>query len=365
MRNSLKFLATAIGSLPHNNPKEAVDLIFDTISAAPLCPQLSHVNPNEDMLIQYTENLAGLKFNKTTQKRYVDLESDEYFTALEELYADYEEITATDKLNDDILKKYEITTEYASAFPYFLEKLQQTKPEYVKGQVIGPFTFGTSTFDTENKCVFYDETYRDVIVKTLTLKALWQVNEYRKVSPHSKNIIFLDEPTMSQLGTSAFLTVTPEDIQLCINQIADVLHKFNINVGMHCCGKADWSVVLNTNLDIINFDAFFFSENFSLYSKEIDAFLERDGIIAWGIIPTLDVDALNNTNTQKLVEVFEHAKNLLTSKGIDEEKILYSSIITPSCGAGSLNIANATKAMNYLKEVSGVFKQNMQRSVCK
>ena len=356
MKNNLEFLATAIGSLPHQNSNEAVDLIFNTIGDAPLCPQLSHVNPNEDMLIQYTENFAGMEIDEETNKRFVDLESDEYFVALEELFADYEEVIAADELNDEILQKYAITPEYSSAFPYFLEKLQQTKPEYVKGQVIGPFTFGTSTFDTENKCVFYDETYREVIVKTLTLKALWQVNEFRKVSPNSKNIIFFDEPTMSQFGTSAFLTVSAEDIQLCINQIADILHKFNVLIGMHCCGKADWSVVLNTGLDIINFDAFFFSENFSLFSKEIEKFLDKNGIIAWGIIPTLDVDALNNTNTQKLIDIFENAKNLLVSKGIEEQQILNASIITPSCGAGSLSIENAIKAMNYLKEVSDCLK---------
>ncbi|MCQ2958379.1 MAG: hypothetical protein MJ180_05720 [Candidatus Gastranaerophilales bacterium] len=363
MKHDLNFLATAIGSLPNNNPKDAVDLIFDTIADAPLCPQLSKVSPDEDMLIQYTENFAGIKMNETTNKRYADLESDEYFAGIEELFTDYEEVISSDTLNDEILQKYVISKNYSAAFPYFLEKLKQTQPEYVKGQVIGPFTFGTSTLDTEKRCVFYDETYRDVIVKVLTLKALWQVNEFRKVSPKSKNIIFLDEPTMSQLGTSAFLTVSTEDVQNVINQIVDVLHQFNILVGMHCCGKADWSVVLKTNLDIINFDAFFYAENFSLYSKEIEEFLSNDGIIAWGIVPTLDVDALESTNSGKLVELFENSIKLLTSKGLDERKILDSSIITPSCGAGSLSIESAIKAMNYLKEVSKALKDKYSKEV--
>ena len=64
-------------------------------------------------------------------------------------------------------------------------------------------------------------------------------------------------------------------------------------------------IVLNTKLDIVNFDAFFFAHNFSLFSDDIEKFLNRDGIIAWGIVPTLDVDALENTNINELIDIFE------------------------------------------------------------
>lgn len=352
MREDYKFLATAIGSLPHSNPQDAIDLIFNTIPNAPCCPQLSKVSPNEDMLLQYTEHFAGIKIDEETSKRYADLDSDEYFMELEELFMDFEEVIASDELNDEILSKYAISSDYASAFSLFINKIKETTPEYIKGQIIGPFTFGTSTLDKDNRCTFYDETYREVIVKTLTLKALWQVNEFRKASPNSKNIIFLDEPTMSQLGTSAFITVTNEDVQNSTNQIVDVLHQFGILVGMHCCGKTDWSNLLKTNLDIINFDAFFFAENFALYAKELEQFIDKGGKIAWGIIPTLDVDALEQTNEQELISIYEKAKNLLVAKGLNEEKLLASSILTPSCGAGSLSVENSQKAMNYLKLVS-------------
>jgi len=352
VRENLNFLATAIGSLPHSNPKDAIDLIFNTIPEAPCCPQLSKVSPNEDMLLQYTEHFPGIKIDEETEKRYVDLESDEYFLELEELFMDFEEVVASNDLNDEILSKYAVSKDYASAFPLFIEKIKVTQPEFIKGQIIGPFTFGTSTLDKDSRCTFYDETYREVIVKTLTLKALWQVNEFRKASPKSKNIIFLDEPTMSQLGTSAFITVTNEDVQSTTNQIVDVLHKFGVLVGMHCCGKTDWSNLLKTNLDIINFDAFFFAENFALFSKELAHFIDRGGLIAWGVIPTLDIDALEQTNEQELVAIYEKAKNLLVAKGLDNEKLINSSIITPSCGAGSLSVENSQKAMNYLKSVS-------------
>lgn len=352
VRENLNFLATAIGSLPHKNPKEAIDLIFNTIPNAPLCPQLSKININEDMLNQYTENFAGIVTDISTNKNYADLTSDEYYIALEELFTDFEELISQNDLNDEILQKYAISEKYSCAFPYFIEKLKSQNPPFVKGQIIGPFTFGTSILDADKKCCFYDETYREVIVKTLTLKALWQVNEFKKVSPNSQAIIFIDEPTMSQLGTSAYITVTPEDVKTSINQIVDVLHQYNILVGIHCCGKADWGMLLDTNIDIVNFDAYFFSHNFSLFTQSLAKFLNKGGLIAWGIVPTLDVEALENITSVKLKEIFENGKNLLIDKGIEEEQILRASILTPSCGAGSLSIENANKAMQHLKELS-------------
>ena len=168
---------------------------------------------------------------------------------------------------------------------------------------------------------------------------------------------------MSQLGTSAFITVTNEDVQITTNQIVDVLHKYGILVGMHCCGKTDWSNLLKTNLDIINFDAFFFAENFALYAKELEQFIDRGGKIAWGVIPTLDVDALEQTNEQELVAIYEKAKNLLVAKGLCEEKLLASSILTPSCGAGSLSVENSQKAMNYLSVISDNLCKKYQKGL--
>ncbi len=89
--------------------------------------------------------------------------------------------------------------------PYFLKRLKETKPKYVKGQVTGPFTFGTSLVDREKKCVFYDETLKEICIKGLTLKALWLMKKFKEASPDSTPIIFMDEPTISQYGTSALL----------------------------------------------------------------------------------------------------------------------------------------------------------------
>ena len=42
-----------------------------------------------------------------------------------------------------------------------------------------------------------------------------------------------------------------------------------------------------------------------MYAKEIESFLTKGGLIAWGIVPTLDVDALESTNPDKLLDIYE------------------------------------------------------------
>ena len=121
---------------------------------------------------------------------------------------------------------------------------------------------------------------------------------------------------------------------------------------IHCCGKCDWSLPVKAGVDIINLDAYNFAQNLSLFSKELKTFLEQGRKIAWGVVPTLDKDALDAADEQTIISVFEKAVKYLTNKGIDEKIIIENSLITPSCGAGSLSEDLALKAMDLTKKVS-------------
>ena len=59
----------------------------------------------------------------------------------------------------------------------------------------------------------------------------------------------------------------------------------------------------------------------------------------------------------KMFKVFEKAVKYLTEKGIDEKIIIDNSLITPSCGAGSLSENLALKAMDLTKQLSVSLKE--------
>ena len=65
--------------------------------------------------------------------------------------------------------------------PLFFERIKESKPVAIKGQITGPFTYGTSLVDREKRCAYYDDTLKEIMIKGLTLKALWQVKMFKEI----------------------------------------------------------------------------------------------------------------------------------------------------------------------------------------
>lgn len=347
---SISLLSTAIGSLPHDNSAEAQTLIFNNFPEFPVWTQLVNVNQKEDMLAQFTENIPGIVYDEQECRWYMDQDAENFYEKLEEFFFDYDAIVNEGNL--ELLEKYAVAGEYSSTIPLLLNKVKELKPAAIKGQIVGPFTYTTSLVNKENVCAYYDDTSREIILKGLTLKALWQVIKYKEASPESTPVIFMDEPSISQYGSTAFITITKEDIISMLTEIADILKQHGAMVGIHCCGKTDWSIITESSVDVLNFDALNFAESLSLYAKDIENFLNKGGYIAWGMVPTLDEEALQTSTLESLAESFEKALSYLTNKGISKELILKQSFLTPTCGAGSLNVELATKAMNLNSALS-------------
>ena len=58
-----------------------------------------------------------------------------------------------------------------------------------------------------------------------------------------------------------------------------------------------------------------------------------------------------------LVQNFENSVKYLTKKGIDEKLVIDNSLVTSSCGAGSLNIDLAQKAMDLVFGLSNELRK--------
>jgi len=124
--------------------------------------------------------------------------------------------------------------------------------------------------------------------------------------------------------------------------------------GVHCCGNMDWGLLAETKIDIIAFDAYFFGDKIALYPEQINKFLERGGILAWGIVPTSDADVLNKETPDTLKEKYIELLNLYEQKGIKTDLIKNKVMLTPSCGmgSGSLSIKDTETVLELLYELS-------------
>ena len=107
---------------------------------------------------------------------------------------------------------------------------------------------------------------------------------------------------------------------------------------------------METQVDIINFDAFGYMDTMLIYKGEVKSFLERGGILAWGIVPT--TDSINEATIDNLMEKLVSAVDYLVKSGIERKLVIENSLITPSCGTGTMPLEEAEKAMTLTHDLS-------------
>jgi methionine synthase II (cobalamin-independent) len=332
------FVTTGIGSFPHPDEKEVFRLILESFPEIPFWPQLPKRSFLEGMVVQYSEGFPSLRWSEKEQKVWIET-SHGFEKEIEKFYRRFEESD---------LEPFQITENFARGLRILKalsSKDHRKKIKYIKGQITGPITFGLALADQEQKPVFYDPSLRDILVKHLSLKARWLEKKYHDLFPGIPTIIFFDEPSLSSFG-SAFSGLNREDVIHSLDECFDAVKGLK---GTHCCGNTDWSVLLSTHLDILSFDAYDFLETLSLYPKDLTAFLERGGILAWGIVPTSE--AIVKEDAQSLVNRLKKGIENLSKRGIDPV-LLQRAIITPSCGTASLPILLAERVCELTAEVS-------------
>jgi len=332
------FMTTGIGSFPHQDEKEVFQLVLKNFPEIPFWPQLPKRSFLEGMVVQYSEGFPSLKWKEKEQRVWVDT-SQGFDKEFEKFYQ---------RLEEGELEPFQITEDFAKGLRILKDLSSEghrKKIKYIKGQITGPITFGLALTDQEAKSIFYDPTLRDILIKHLSLKARWMENRFNELFPGTPTMIFFDEPSLSSFG-SAFSSLNREDV---IHALNECFYSVKGLKGIHCCGNTDWSVLLSTNLNILSFDAYGYLENLSLYPKELRTFLERGGILAWGIVPTSE--AILKEDAQSLVKRFNEGVKNLFGKGIDQT-LLQRVILAPSCGTASLPIPLAERVCELTAEVS-------------
>jgi hypothetical protein len=121
--------------------------------------------------------------------------------------------------------------------------------------------------------------------------------------------------------------------------------------GIHCCGNTDWSVLLKTKLDILNFDTYNYAASLGLYPDEIKQFIARGGCIAWGIVPN-SAEPVTKETVASLKDRLEEAMAPFTRNGIPFKDLVAHSLITPSCSLASLTEDGAEQALKLLTDLS-------------
>jgi len=342
-------LATTIGSLPHTDIIAGMKLIFENTPEIPAWPQFPKRVFQENMMVQFTEGMPGLV--QKDENFHFDSSAPDFADQMTTFFTHY--LAVMEDGDIAALDHFAISADYAAGFPEFIAMLEQHLPSYtaIKGQVTGPFTLGTNLFDQDDRCAYYDEQLRDMIVKTVALKAMWQMTLLSRFARQA--IILIDEPALLGFGSQLFLTVSRNDIINDLNEVAATIHSEGGLAGIHCEANTDWSMLMETDLDILVFDAYDHLQAITLYPDKLHAFFEKGGSLGWGIIPTLDREAAANESIDSLLSRFDDGLEQLVDRGFDKQLLLQRALITPSCGAGGvLTVPLAERVLHILRQMS-------------
>ncbi len=201
--------------------------------------------------------------------------------------------------------------------------------------------------DQDKKAIIYNTELKEALVKALAMRARWQTKRLKEFA--REVIMFIDEPYLVSVGSSV-VNIQRDVILDGLNEVSAAIRAEGGIVGIHCCGNTDWDLVLSSDIDILNFDAYECAGSLALYPEAVGGFLKKDGRLAWGIVPTSD--KIENETAESLLKRLEAGIDGLVKKGLDRGLIAAASIITPSCGCGSLPVKTAEAVAAMTAELS-------------
>jgi hypothetical protein len=344
-----RFLATAVGSMPHAEARAAVDVVLASIPDAPIWPQLSGRGLNEQMEIQYSEGLPCRVIDRAKGRMFFETSGDytDAFTAFYELYM--QAMDPDDGTGD--VSAMAISPDFAAGIYELENRLQSeggTRP-FVKCQTTGPCSFALTIVDENKRALWYNDEFRDVVIKALAMKCRWQIQKLKRFA--DTVICCVDEPILSGFGSSTYVSVQRDDVVAAIAELVDAIHAEGTLAGVHCCGNTEWSIPIDTGAEIVNFDAYQYGETIAMYPDHVRRHLEGGGALAWGVVPT-SVAVRDNTAESLADHYQKMVENLIEKSGLDRQMIYEQTLLTGSCGTGSMAVADAEMVFRLTGELS-------------
>ncbi|MGE3621148.1 MAG: hypothetical protein AB7L84_11870 [Acidimicrobiia bacterium] len=310
-------LSTSIGSLPHRDPRAAVDLVMARQPRLPAAPSLPQRSGVEAMVAQAAWGIAGVEV-LDDGSLLIDEAGIDPGRAIEGVDVDgppYEGLRA------------------------FLDVVAgRTEP--VKLQLTGPLTLGLALF---NAGVAPDRAFA-VAGPAVRARARALVARARRALPTAPLVVFLDEPGL----TAAMQPGFPLGVGAAIDLVSGALAVLepHATTGLHCCGPADWKVVLDAGPEVLSLPVGIGAVD---HPMALAVHLERGGWIAWGAVPT---DRPLGPRPEPLWRQLSDEWCALVAGGCDPTLLRRQALVTPACGLGLHGPAQADLVLSLTTEIA-------------
>ena len=307
-------VATGIGSLPHDDPVAAAELVLRCLPDLPAAPQLPARDPREGMLAQWLDALPEVT-----------------------IAAGGGLVVAGDS---DAAPVCDFTGGGHDGLVTFLEvaAAADKRPARVKVQVTGPLTLGvalqTAGVDTPRAFRRAAEVTRawSTAIEELVATTL----------PGTGLVLVFDEPALVswQRGDE------PLDRESAIDVLSGALAAVDCVTGVHVCGDGDVALALEAGPEVLGVEV---SDDLVRHTVSLARFLDGDGWIAWGAIPTgRPVGESADPHWRTLARVWCD----LTRRGCDPVPLRTRGLITPACGLAGYGASQAERVLGIARELA-------------
>jgi hypothetical protein len=293
--------------MPHTDAEAALEVALSL--DIPFWPQLPRLNYYEDMYVQASEHFPGMVLDM--EKQTLAFSMDKFILELEDTLAHFEEPAY-----------FDISTRYSDVYHRFLNLDFSGRPA-IRGQLEGPISFGLNVLDQDKRPIIFDDTVRPFMYDFMARRINVQLKRLKALNPNA--FMFIDEPGLQFL----FSALSGYDSAAARGDMEEFLEAVERPRGVHLCGNPDWDFLLNLDMDILSMDVYLNAEIFATYAGSIKRFLDRGGVIAWGIVPT-NFEPFEAETIDTLTDQLEKVWGILQQKGIEKEYLLSQSLISPA-----------------------------------
>ncbi len=299
---------TAMGIMPHSNVERALDLALRL--DIPFFPQLPNISFYEDMYVQASQNFPGIVVDPEGKRISFDT------AKLEEELRDYSQGMAEPET-------FALNQDYSVAYRRFLaEGLRDYSA--IRGQVIGPVSFGFRVTDEDSRPIIYNEGVRvllfDFIQRKVNLQ-YWQLKE-----KNQNAFVWLDEPGLGWVfsGLTGY-----NDIQ-ARQDYQSFLASLDAPKALHLCASVNLPYLLGLGIELLSFDAYQIGLMPKGYANAVADFLSSGGIISWGIVPT-DSEGLTKETPEMLARLLSSYWEVVSlNTGLSAKQIAEQALIAPA-----------------------------------
>ncbi|MEW6033273.1 MAG: hypothetical protein AB1603_00265 [Chloroflexota bacterium] len=299
---------TAMGIMPHRDVGKALELALSL--DVPFWPQLPNVSFREDMYAQTSEGFPGVVIDPEAQR--VSFDSRRF---------DSEIALYSEKMAEP--GYFALGDAFSVVYHRFMEQDLRARVA-IRGQVTGPVSFGFRVVDENQRPIIYNDAVRALFFDFVQKKTNAQYAELRQKNANA--FVWVDEPGLGWVfsGLSGYNDA----------QATQDYHGFLEGLAgpraLHLCANVNLPYLLDLGVELLSFDAYQIEVMPKGYASSVAAFLERGGIIAWGIVPT-DSTNLGKETVASLARLLEGYWRVVSDgAGIPVQQVAKQSLLAPA-----------------------------------